>query len=46
MPKRTLPRAAALTACLAAIVVASLGLAWAGQPAVHPQAPPVKVVAS
>jgi pilus assembly protein CpaC len=45
MPKRTLSRAAALPACFAAIVLASL--AWAGQPAVNPQtSPPVKVVAS
>jgi len=34
MPKRTLSRAAALPACFAAIVLASLGFAWAGQPAV------------
>jgi hypothetical protein len=33
MPKRTLSRAAALPACFAAIVLASL--AWAGQPAVN-----------
>jgi hypothetical protein len=45
MPKRTLSRAAALPACFAAIVLASL--AWAGQPAVNPQTSlPVKVVAS
>jgi pilus assembly protein CpaC len=44
-PNRTLRRAAALPACLAAIA-ASVGLAWAGQPASGPQAPPVKVVAS
>src|SRR5271155_2623764 len=43
MPKRTLRRAATFPACLAAIVVASLGLARAGQPAANP---PVKVVAS
>jgi pilus assembly protein CpaC len=47
MPKRTVPRVVTLPACLAAIVVASLGLAWAGQPAANPPAPPpVKVVAS
>src|SRR5277367_5821659 len=48
MPKRTLRRAATFPACLAAIVIASLGLARAGQPAANPPAgaPPVKVVAS
>jgi pilus assembly protein CpaC len=47
MPKRTLSRAAAPPLSFAAIVLASLGFAWAGQPAVNPQAPPpVKVVAS
>jgi pilus assembly protein CpaC len=35
---RTLPRAVTLPACLAAIVVATLGLAWAGQPAANPPA--------
>jgi pilus assembly protein CpaC len=47
MPNRTLHRAATLPACLAAIVVASLGLAWAGPPAGNRQETPgVKVVAS
>ena len=47
MPKRTLHRVAMLPACLAAIGVASLGLAWAGEPVVNRQsAPAVKVVAS
>jgi pilus assembly protein CpaC len=45
MPKRTLSRVATLPACFAAIVLASLGFARAGQPAVNPQAS-VKVVAS
>jgi pilus assembly protein CpaC len=48
MPKKTFPRAVTLPACLAAIVVASFGLARAGQPAANPPAapPPVKIVAS
>jgi pilus assembly protein CpaC len=47
MPKNTLHRAALLPACLAAIVVASLGPAWAGELAVNrPTASAVKVVAS
>ncbi len=47
MPKRTIPRVATLPACLAAVIVASLGLAWAGQSAANPPAPPpVKIVAS
>jgi pilus assembly protein CpaC len=48
MPTRTFPRAAMLSACLAATVVASLGLARAGQSAANSPAspPPVSVVAS
>jgi pilus assembly protein CpaC len=44
MPTRTFPRAVTLLACLAA----SIGPAWAGQPAANSPAspPPVKVVAS